>query len=151
MRGTTTIQSVSAKIEKLEAKIASYESKLTDAKAQLEEEKNNKNALIAKIITSQIGDLDETILQKILHDYNKEVGGNTESQDEKSNASATAPEENTESKEEEGSKDAVAMPDTHSSNINKEVNRQAEQEEPEADDDNDEDDIYRVGKATWDK
>lgn len=125
MRGTTTIQSVSAKIEKLEAKIASYESKLTDAKAQLEEEKNNKNALIAKIITSQIGDLDETILQKILHDYSEQVNGKEETDTaEEKEAKEDAGTSATEKHEQNisNAQPASSQASTISSNINKEAN-----------------------------
>ena len=123
MRGTVTIKSITAKIIKLQATEAHLLKRIEDVRAQLEEAKIKKNELIAQMITSQVKDVDENVLQKILSDYAKEFGNNEDVSDKKdeeskapSPAKVSAQEQTEEGKVEKKPKDVPAPADTKDDN-----------------------------------
>jgi len=79
MRGKTTIKSITTKINQLMVAESNLVKKLEDIRSQIARQKIKRNELIAEVITSQVDDLDEKVLQKILSDYNK-VSGSSESE-----------------------------------------------------------------------
>lgn len=79
MRGKTTIKSITTKINQLMVTESNLVKKLEDIRSQIARQKIKRNELIAEVITSQVDDLDEKVLQKILSDYNK-VSGSSDSE-----------------------------------------------------------------------
>ena len=158
MRGSVTIKSVTAKIEKLEKMEASLVRKLEDVRKQIAEQRIKKNELIAKMITSQVSNLDEAVLQKILNDYSQATSEGAENE-------KTAPASTTEEKgaapaeEKEGAESSTASPAHNESAPHNAGEAAAEQgiaskpeqaEDQEDEEDDDDDDEYAV-KPSWEK
>ena len=79
MRGKVTIKSITNKINQLMVTEANLVKKLEDVRSQITRQKIKRNELIAEVITSQVDDLDEKVLQKILTDYNKVSNSSSDS------------------------------------------------------------------------
>ena len=143
MRGSVTIKSVTAKIEKLEKMEASLVKKLEDVRKQIAEQKIKKNELIAKMITSQVKDLDEAVLQEILNDYNQ--AANEGAKEEKNAPASTTEEKGTPPAEEKESTENPAVAPAHNESAAPHdagvtVPEQGSASQPEQDDDEEDDD-----------
>lgn len=150
MRGTVTIESITAKIEKLTKVEASLVKRLEDTRKQLAEQEIKKNELLAKMFTSKLDKLDMSVLQKVLDAYNKEVNNVAENEKEETAPNVNTKEADADLKEEKESRAEnnsasttqaqveIAAPDKREDNTEQ---RRAPQPEHNEDD---EDDEYKV-------
>lgn len=154
MRGTVTIESITAKIEKLTKVEASLVKRLEDTRKQIAELEIKKNELLAKMFTSKLDKLDMSVLQKVLDAYNKEVNNVAENEKEETAPNVNTKEADADLKEEKESRaeNHSASPtqaETATPDKKEDDTEQGRISQPEYNED-DEDDEYKV-KPIWGK